>query len=52
MNDLLAIGRTNSLPSYDAAYLELAMRQGVPMATLDSELLEAAKRVDIPILDV
>jgi predicted nucleic acid-binding protein len=52
MKDLLALGRTNSLSSYDAAYLELAMRQGLPIATLDSKLLEAARRVDIPILDV
>ena len=52
MKDLLALGRENSLSSYDAAYLELAMRQGFPIATLDRKLLEAAKRVDIPILDV
>jgi predicted nucleic acid-binding protein len=52
MKDLLAIGRANSLSSYDAAYLELAMRQGLPIATLDNKLLEAARRVDIPILDI
>jgi predicted nucleic acid-binding protein len=28
---------------YDAAYLELAMRRGLPLATLDSALLKAAK---------
>ncbi len=52
MKDLLALGRASSLSSYDAAYLDLAMRQGLPIATLDSKLLEAAKHVDIPILDV
>ena len=52
MKDLLALGRTNSLSSYDAAYLELAMRQGLPIATLDRKLLEAARRVDIPILAI
>lgn len=52
MKDLLALGRANSLSSYDAAYLELAMRHGLPIATLDSKLLEAARRVDIPILDI
>jgi predicted nucleic acid-binding protein len=52
MKDLLAIGRANSLSSYDAAYLELAMRQGLPIATLDNKLLEAARRVDIPMLDI
>jgi predicted nucleic acid-binding protein len=30
------------LTSYDAAYLELAMRTGVPLATVDGDLLEAA----------
>ena len=52
MKELLALGRENSLSSYDAAYLEVAMRQGLPIATLDSKLLEAAKRVNVPILDI
>ena len=52
MKDLLALGRANSLSSCDAAYLELAMRQGLPIATLNSKLLEASRRVDIPILDI
>jgi predicted nucleic acid-binding protein len=52
MKDLLALGREYSLSSYDAAYLELAMRQGFALASLDRKLLEAAKRVDIPILDI
>ena len=52
MKDLLAIGRTHDLSSYDTAYLELAMRQGLPIATLDQKLLEAARQIDLPILDV
>lgn len=52
MKDLLALGRANSLSNYDATYLELAMRQGLPIATLDKKLVEAAKRIEIPILDV
>ncbi|MFH1500183.1 MAG: type II toxin-antitoxin system VapC family toxin [Verrucomicrobiota bacterium] len=32
-----------SLSTYDAAYLELALRRGVPLATLDSALIAAAK---------
>lgn len=35
MKDLLALGRAHDLSSYDASYLDLAMRQGLPMATLD-----------------
>jgi predicted nucleic acid-binding protein len=52
MKDLLALGRASDLSSYDAAYLELAMRQGLPIATLDSGLIEAVKRVDVPLLEV
>jgi predicted nucleic acid-binding protein len=52
MKDLLAIGRAHNLSSYDTAYLELAMRQGLPIATLDQKLLEAARQIDLPILDV
>lgn len=50
MTDLLALGRANDLSSYDASYLDLAMRQGLPIATLDRKLVEAAKRMDVPIL--
>jgi predicted nucleic acid-binding protein len=48
MHQLLGLGRDNSLSSYDAAYLELAMRQGLAFATLDNKLVEAAKQVNIP----
>jgi predicted nucleic acid-binding protein len=52
MKELLALGRENSLSSYDAAYLEIAMRQGLPIATLDGKLLDGAKRVNVPILNI
>lgn len=52
MKDWLAIGRAHNLSSYDTAYLELALRQGIPIATLDQRLLEAAKQIDIPILKI
>ncbi len=52
MKDLLALGRTHNLSSYDTAYLELAMRQGIPIATLDQKLIKAAGQIDLPILDV
>jgi predicted nucleic acid-binding protein len=32
-----------NLSTYDAAYLELALRRGVPLATLDSALIAAAR---------
>lgn len=52
MKDILSMGRAHNLSSYDASYLELAMRQGLPIATLDRNLLEAASQIDLPILNV
>jgi predicted nucleic acid-binding protein len=52
MKDLLAIGRAHNLSIYDTAYLELAMRQGLSLATLDQKLLAAAKQIEISILEV
>jgi len=39
---VLALGRKHRLTAYDAAYLELAMRLDVELATLDGELRLAA----------
>ena len=50
MTDLLSLGRANNLSSYDAAYLDLAMRNDCPIATLDKKLIEAANNVDVKIL--
>lgn len=49
--NLMSIARDLNLSSYDAAYIELAMRQGVPIATLDKNLLKAAKKVGVAVLD-
>jgi predicted nucleic acid-binding protein len=38
------------LTTYDAAYLELAQRRGLPLATLDSELRMAAAAEMVPLL--
>jgi predicted nucleic acid-binding protein len=50
MKDLLALGRANNLSSYDAAYLDLAMRNDCPIATLDKKLIKAAENVEVTIL--
>tara|TARA_Y100000031_G_C8047295_1_gene304504 strand:+ start:166 stop:588 length:423 start_codon:yes stop_codon:yes gene_type:complete len=52
MNEILALARANNLSSYDAAYLDLAMRKGVPLATLDKKLKRAAKKMDVPIFTI
>jgi predicted nucleic acid-binding protein len=49
MTDLLTLARKTSLSSYDAAYLDLALRKGFPLATLDARLLKAAKLSNVKI---
>ncbi|MHB1191859.1 MAG: type II toxin-antitoxin system VapC family toxin [Longimicrobiales bacterium] len=36
------LARARGLSAYDAAYLELALRHGIPLATLDARLRDAA----------
>jgi len=51
MDEIVALGRRHNLTSYDAAYLELAIREGLPLATIDERLRDAAARVGVPILN-
>ncbi len=46
---ILALGRAYNLSSYDAAYLELAIREGLPLATLDKNLVKAAKKSEVEV---
>lgn len=48
--DTLQLARENHLSSYDAAYLELAMREGVPIATQDKALKKAAKKCGVELI--
>jgi predicted nucleic acid-binding protein len=41
-SDTLRLAREHRLTLYDAAYLELAVRRGLPLATLDRDLGRAA----------
>jgi predicted nucleic acid-binding protein len=41
--EVLALARRHRLTVYDAAYLELARRDGVPLATLDNDLAIATQ---------
>ena len=45
--DIANLARTHRLTVYDATYLELAMRLGIALATLDGELKAAAKAVGV-----
>ena len=44
LENTLHLAREYKLTVYDAAYLELAMREGMPLATFDKQLKSAAKR--------
>jgi predicted nucleic acid-binding protein len=50
IKEIFALARKHKLSSYDASYLDLAMRKGLPIATLDKNLIAAAKRSKLPIL--
>ena len=49
---LLSLALRFQLTSYDAAYLELAMRASLPLATLDKDLRSAARKVGVTVLPV
>jgi predicted nucleic acid-binding protein len=48
--EILALARKHNLSSYDASYLDLAMRKGLAIATLDRNLLTAARRSQVPLV--
>ena len=43
----LQLARRYKLSAYDAAYLELALRSGLPLATLDEHVLKAARKAGV-----
>jgi len=51
-DSLLTLATKTQLTLYDAAYLQLAIQHGVPLATLDKELQQAARTAGIPLIDL
>jgi predicted nucleic acid-binding protein len=49
LGDTLQLARRYKLSAYDAAYLELALRSGLPLATLDADLAKAASATGVAI---
>lgn len=45
MSDTISLARAHNLSASDAAYLDLAMRRGLPLASLDDKLKAAATAV-------
>ena len=50
LSEILALAREYKLSSYDASYLDLAMRKGLPIATTDKNIIAAARRSRVLIL--
>lgn len=48
--DISALAAQYRLSTYDAAYLELARRRGITIATLDAALVKAARGAGHPLL--
>jgi len=48
--EVLRLARTHQLSIYDAAYLELAQRNNIPLASLDAALIRAAHAESVPII--
>jgi len=47
---LLSLCRTHRLTSYDAIYLDLAIRRSLPLATLDDHLRRTARKLGVGLL--
>lgn len=48
----LALARNHQLTPYDASYLELALREGAELATLDRKLRAAAQRAGVRVFQL
>jgi predicted nucleic acid-binding protein len=49
-SSILRISRQHQLSSYDAAYLDLARVEGLPLATLDKNLRTAERRSGVELV--
>jgi len=50
LRETLTLARSETLTTYDAAYLELSIRRGLPLATKDRSLQASARRIGIKTL--
>lgn len=49
-DQIFALARRHRLTIYDSAYLELALRRNIPLATLDKQLAAAAEREGVRLI--
>jgi predicted nucleic acid-binding protein len=50
LSETFFVGRQHGLSSYDAAYVELAMREGIALATQDRRLREASEKCGVKLV--
>jgi predicted nucleic acid-binding protein len=50
LSEILFLGRQQGLSSYDAAYLELAMREGIALATRDNRLRKVSGKCGVKVI--
>ena len=48
--DLAKLARVHQLTAYDAAYLDLARSEQASLLTLDVNLIDAARRINVPLV--
>lgn len=49
MHSIFVLATQADLTIYDAAYLELAIRENIPLLTLDNGVIKAAKKMNVPL---
>jgi predicted nucleic acid-binding protein len=50
IREILTLARVEGLTTYDATYLELAVRRSLPLLTKDTDLAQAAARLGVVVL--
>lgn len=49
-HEILLLAHSEKITTYDASYLELALRRGLPLASKDNALCKAAKYLGVEVL--
>jgi predicted nucleic acid-binding protein len=50
LHEIFLLGKEEHLTSYDAAYLELAMRHKLPLASKDAQLCKSARKLGVEVI--
>lgn len=48
LREIVSLAREQGISTYDASYLDLAMRTDLPISTLDASMRKAARKLKIP----